>query len=253
MQTMKTALHSGVMCEFKLITGAMQAQMTLNNDSMAAEHDPMTTLLSMAIVKLGDNPPTLEHLQNMLVTDRNVLLLKLRLLSYGNTFEFPLTWEVGGVKETIRHSVELNFDDFALKNTPQPYNNYQEVLADLDYEMTTIFAGDELPTTVVLQKLTYKNATDYVKQVGVQNVNFNSFIEMRKPRIKTIDEDSGKVRLQKLDIQELLARDVETIRKAIYQNEGFVKTDIEVQHPAKSHLTKKINVLDNINFFFYQE
>lgn len=121
---LKTILHSDVPCEFKLITGAMQTQMTLNNNSMEADNDPMTTLLSMAIVKLGEKQPTREDVENMLVTDRNLLLLQLRLASYGETFEFPMTWEVGGEKETIMHSIDLQLNSFECKTGQTEYTNF---------------------------------------------------------------------------------------------------------------------------------
>jgi hypothetical protein len=247
MFTKKTILISGVSAEYKLITGAMQESMTRNagNDT-----DPISTLLKEALVSLGSKTAiSKEDIDNLLVNDKQDLLLKIRMDSYDENLSFKLAWEVDGKK--IEHSHEVIFnEDNVIRTVPKShYNEYEEVLQNLTYEVTLPQSGQ----VIELTKLTSQYHQSFFKKIAKDKLSAISFIQLRKPRVKSIDTETQKPRYLACDLRELLAKDLEVLRKAIYAQEGNIKAEIEVKSPYNNGQTQKVSVLEIPNFFFYTE
>lgn len=246
MFTKKTILISGVSAEYKLITGAMQESMTRNagNDT-----DPISTLLQEALVKLGSKTfISKEDIDNLLVNDKQDLLLKIRMDSYDENLSFKLAWELDGKKIELSHEVIFNEDNVIRTAPKSHYNEYEEVLQNLTYEVTLPQSGQ----VIELTKLTNQYHQNFLRKIAKDKVSAITFIELRKPRVKSIDVETQKPRYLACDLRELLAKDLEVLRKAIYAQEGNIKAEMEVKNPYNNQ-TQKVSVLEIPNFFFYME
>jgi hypothetical protein len=247
MFTKKTILISGVSAEYKLITGAMQESMTRNagNDT-----DPISTLLQEALVSLGSKKNICkEDIDNLLVNDKQDLLLQIRLDSYDEILSFKYAWDVDGRKSECMHDVFFTVENISRTLPKSHYDEYEEVLKNLTYEVTLPQSGQ----VIELTKLTNLFHQNFLRKVAKDKVSAITFIELRKPRVKSIDVETQKPRYLACDLRELLAKDLEVLRKAIYANEGNIKAEVEIKNPSNLNQTQKISVLEIPNFFFYME
>lgn len=214
--------------------------------------------------------------------DRRQILWELRRLSNPDDKEFVFDYEFpvqGGKKLKQRCDVSIDVENFpskpykwvreqmfinhgeangqiALDETdkkialmgeiPVMYATYEEMLeANRNQTVTLPRSGQEVTYELVTTEMSEKMA----KVVTSESVTSHTQLEMHRPRYKAKNSKDQTTFMQ-LDLNRLMLKDIECLRKHILDTEGTIDTTVVVKHESNSSLIQQIDLVSLAAFFF---
>lgn len=243
METQVYKLMSGVEVEATLITGKHHKIF-----SKQGEKDNKTKMLTALIKRIGKKTDISEKdIKKMPLSDVTDLLIKLRLDSIGNEISFVLEWK--GEKEKIfkkEHTLEISEETFARKEPTEQFSSYDEMPEEYEVELP------RCKKTVLVNRMTQGIADKKGKSIKMNDIHLNTLLEWQNPRFVGIDTETQKPRLDKCDIDDLVAMDIEHLRKQIYLKEGRIDTSYTFENPLEgfSYDKQQIDIVNSLSFLF---
>ena len=244
-------------------------------------------LLKDCISKIGSKTGaeiTEKDINMLLEGDRRQILWELRKLSNPDDKEFVFDYEFpvqGGKKLKQRCDVSIDAENFpskpykwvreqmvseyandfgivvsemaeqdkqlALKNDiPVMYPTYEEMLETNRIQTVTLpRSGQEVTYELVTTEMSEKLA----KVVTAESVTSHTQLELHRPRYKAKNGKEQATFMQ-LDLNRLMLKDIECLRKHILETEGSIDTTVVVKHESNSSLVQQIDLVSLAAFFF---
>ncbi len=243
METIVYKLMSGVEVETSLLTGTH-----LRIFSTQGSKDNKTKMLASLIKRIGNKTDISEKdIKKMPISDVTDFLIKLRLDSIGNEISFVLEWK--GEKEKIfkkEHTLNISEETFTKKEPTEQFSSYDEMPESYEVELP------RCKKKVLVNRMTQGITDKKGKSVKMNDVHLNTLLEWQNPRFINIDKETGKERLEKCDLENLIAGDIEFLRKQIYLKEGRIDTSYTFENPLDgfSYDKQQVDIVNSLGFLF---
>jgi hypothetical protein len=242
METIVYTLQSGVEVEVGYITGEHQKMFSKSDGK-----DNEKKMLKSLIQRIGDKKTvTGDDIDKMPLADVKDLYIKMRLDNFEPEISFSLDWtDKEGNPFKHRHSVNLSEKMFSIRAAEKKVTSYQD--------LSSVYTV-ELPLskkTVQVTRMTNQLANEKAKTVNRNDLHLNSILEWQELRYVTIDEDTKKPRLIQVNLDKMIARDIEFLRKQIILNEGNISSLHAFKNPIEGKFEEQqIDLISGIGFLF---
>lgn len=242
METTTYILQSGVEVECNFITGEHQK---IFSTSSGTENEKK--MLKALIKRMGKKETvTSDDIDKMPVADVKDLYIKLRMDNYEPDISFDLTWkDKQGDPFKHRHTINLSEKLFLVRPAEKKITSYEELSETYTVELP--FSKKKVQVTRMTQKLLSEKA----KGMNRNDIHLNSMLEFQELRYVTVDEDTKKTRLFKVDLDKMRVRDIEFLRGEIIRNEGQVTSMYSLKNPSDGmHDEQQVDLIGGIGFLF---
>ena len=254
METHKFKLLSGVECEIGKLMGKHQRLFTQSEFTKDGKGANMA--IADILVKLGNKTSVTEdEVNRMLSQDRNQILIQARIFSLRRhkVFKFDFKYENENGK-MITEPMELDVEagDFQTREYKQQFESYDEIWNKLK-------SGRWASTTLEdCGKEVFFKPMDGISENKVANFSkkrrsSHTLISVHNPTYHHVAEgEEGKKKegaLIQLNLDELSMDDIEDLRVAIKEEEGFQDSKAIFENP-ESGQDDEVDVLQIPAFFF---
>lgn len=233
-------LPSGVECEVKEFQGKHQKLLTKQEGSVT---DSMNVILADIIVRVGSvKAIDQDFVEGMLTADRNWAMFQARQFSleFPEVFKVPVKYKQDG--RTIEDDVVIQMSEVSFKPYGFQVVEYDQIQRKHEvtikrYEGKVSFSLLDGRSEKMLALTKKKDVSSHLDLIG------------RNPTYLTKNTPI------KLNLDDLGLMSIEDLRRQIYEIEGKVKADFQVEHPNADSLFGdekmiRVNLLADPNFFF---
>lgn len=178
-------------------------------------------------------------LDDIIVGDKNALLVKSRILAYGKDYSVKMKCSECGTESKVNVDLStIKAKDFDFSKHVRGENSFSTTLSD----------GKK----VKIKLLTHKDETDIeaeIKSMSKVGVNTNEITTRLKYVITSIDGDTDRQKIKKYVDNELLSADSLTLRKLLRVSNPDMDMTFDFTCPVCGHVERK-TVPVNTEFFW---
>ena len=252
-------LPSGVEAEVTEMMAKHQRILTEQSNNLG---ENLNDILLDVLVRLGGKKViTPEDVKNLLAPDRQQILTEVRkfTMEFDPIFQFNIDY-IDENNKKQHYLIEHNFDTqggFPV-DTVKQYNEKGEVVEANFKEYSDVINNKVISITLPKsgKKVQWTMLDGVGESIGIKTKkahrSSHTPIKMRRPVELYMTDKSKKPTPIQLNLDELSIKDIEYLRKSIYEIEGRVGTEVAYKHPITDEDTY-IDVLGVVAFFFPSE
>jgi hypothetical protein len=248
METTTFKLLTGVECEITELTGEHQESFTKKGKK---GDNPIDKMLVQVVKRIGSKTNiTLDDIEKLLEQDKILILIELRKLTFGDTFEFKYKFslgqtDVGFPKKTQPYPVSVDLSEIQTK----PYKMLvDDILVPMDFkEYADVLQHVKVPLKLSKGEIVFINLPNgKSQQINKNELSILTKITMLEPYY--INEVGAEIPYTIADIKKMSGGKLGDIAKKATEYLGFVDIMVEMPNPELADETEAINLMSVPDF-----